>query len=80
MCRKTQKSPAFQAGDELFLGYFAWFSSIGSHMGQERNAAGCLVCLIRHSKRLLLRNRTEIIAYKSVFANNGKCHFPWQKP
>ena len=34
MCHKTQKFPAFEAGDDLFQGYFAWFSSIGSHKGQ----------------------------------------------
>ena len=37
MCHKMQKSPAFQAEDELFQGYFAWCSSIGSHMGYRGN-------------------------------------------
>ena len=35
MCHKTQKFPAFEAGDELFQGYFAWCSSIGSHVRQQ---------------------------------------------
>ena len=42
MCHKMQKSPAFQAEDELFQGYFAWFSSIGSHMGQQTNTDALL--------------------------------------
>jgi len=57
MCRKMQKSPAFQAGDELFQGYFAWCSSIGSHMSQQGGTQGCFLgfgCLIAHEKSLAL--------------------------
>jgi hypothetical protein len=35
MCRKMQKSPAVQAGEKLFQRFFAWCSSVGSHMGQQ---------------------------------------------
>ena len=48
MCHKTQKFPAFEAGDELFRRFFAWFSSIGSHMGQKPQAAGGLIRLFGH--------------------------------
>ena len=54
MYRKMQKSPAFQAGDELFQGYFAWFSSLGSHMSQQSGTAWGLFQRILHSKSLLL--------------------------
>ena len=37
---KMQKSPAFQAGDELFRKFFAWCSSIGSHMGEQTDITG----------------------------------------
>ena len=40
MCHKTQKSPAFYAGDELFQGNFAWCSYIGSHMGEQTDVTG----------------------------------------
>ena len=75
MCRKMKKSPAFQAGDELFQGYFAWFSSIGSHMCQQSRTTWGLFRLILHSKSLLLCNRTEIIARKSAFVDKLKRFF-----
>ena len=50
MCHKTQKFPAFEAGDELFQGYFAWCSSIGSHMGHETNTTRRLFSLFGHRK------------------------------
>ena len=67
MCHKTQKFPAFETGDELFRRFFAWCSSIGSHMSQQRNAAGTLILLVLHVKSLLLRNLREIIAYRWCF-------------
>ena len=56
MCHKTQKFPAFEAGDELFQGYFAWFSSIGSHMGQQTCTAWRLIHLCRHKNAPLTVN------------------------
>ena len=50
MCHKTQKFPAFEAGDELFQGYFAWCSSIGSHMGQQTDTDILFFKLLSHSK------------------------------
>ena len=37
---KMQKAPIFPVGDKLFRGYFAWFSSIGSHMGKQADVTG----------------------------------------
>ena len=54
MCHKTQKSPAFEAGDELFHRFFAWCSSVGSHMGQQTYGAGPFFRLIFHRKSPLL--------------------------
>jgi hypothetical protein len=48
MCRKTQKSPAFQAGVELFQGYFAWCSSIGSHMSDKTQIQRRFFVVIGH--------------------------------
>ena len=51
MCHKTQKFPAFEAGDELFRKFFAWCSSIGSHMGQQSDAQ---ILAFTHGGSLLL--------------------------
>ena len=53
MCHKTQKFPAFEAGDELFQGYFAWCSSIGSHMGQQTSTNMFLFELFTHGQSLI---------------------------
>ena len=50
MCHKTQKFPAFEAGDELFRKFFAWCSSIGSHMGQQSNTTWRFFQLITHKQ------------------------------
>ena len=55
MCHKTQKFPAFEAGDKLFQGYFAWCSSIGSHVGQQADAT------LEHS---LLNCNPEYVPYR----------------
>ena len=53
MCHKTQKFPAFEAGDELFQGYFAWFSSTCPHMGQETGTNLLFFGPFTHTGRLL---------------------------
>ena len=72
MCRKIQKSPAFLAGDELFYQVFAWFSSAGSHMGQQRNITGRFFLLFFHKKRLPSMHIGGIIAQKLPFVDTGK--------
>ena len=66
MCHKTQKFPAFEAGDELFQGYFAWCSSIGSHMGQQTNTNVQFSWRFPHRKRLLYCLSKGIIARKQT--------------
>ena len=60
MCHKTQKFPAFEAGDELFQGYFAWCSSIGSHMGQQSDGTRYLFRMFGH--------RTAPLSVKNISA------------
>ena len=62
MCHKTQKFPAFEAGDELFQGYFAWCSSIGSHMGQQTGTHMRFFSLFPHAGCLLFTQVGLIIA------------------
>ena len=62
MCHKTQKFPAFEAGDELFRKFFAWCSSIGSHMSQQTNADMQFFRLFGHSCLLPYSFTENIIA------------------
>ena len=57
-----QKSPAFQAGDKLFQGYFAWCSSTHSHMGQQTGTNLLFFGPFTHTGRLLFTQVGLIIA------------------
>lgn len=70
MCRKMQKSPAFQAGDELFYWHSAWFSSIGSHMGQQTGTNLLFFGPFTHTGRLLFAQVGLIITWKLPFVDS----------
>ena len=75
MCRKMQKSPALIAGDELFLEYFTWFSSIGSHMGQQSDTTWCLFLLFGHMKCPPLMNNFGYYTMKEGNSRGMKPRF-----
>jgi hypothetical protein len=65
MCRKMQKSPAVQAGEKLFQRFFAWCSSVGSHMGQQTSTNIRFSWRFTHGGRLLYCLSKGIIARKT---------------
>jgi hypothetical protein len=64
-----QKSPAVQAGEKLFQRFFAWCSSVGSHMGQQTNATGYLLRLFRHGAKPLLQIILIVIPWQRAFVD-----------